>query len=96
MSGFLLRPRARADLKAIWTYTSDRWSVEQADRYVRLLHEAMLRVADDPRLWRPCDHIREGYFKYAAGSHVLFFTRHEAGIVIVRILHQSMDFERHL
>lgn len=55
----------------------------------------MLRAADDPRLWRPCDHIRYGYFKYASGSHVLFFTRHEAGIVIVRVLHQSMDFERH-
>jgi hypothetical protein len=53
-------------------------------------------VAADPRRWRSCDHIRSGYFKYSAGSHVLFFRRRESGIVVIRILHQSMDFERHL
>ena len=37
MSGYVLTPRARADLKAIWTYTADRWNSEQADRYVGLL-----------------------------------------------------------
>jgi len=96
MSGYGFTPRARADLKAIWTYTADRWSIEQADRYVGLLHNAMQIVAAEPRRWRSCDHIRSGYFKYSAGSHVLFFRRHESGIVVVRILHQSMDFERHL
>lgn len=96
MSGYVLTPRARADLKAIWAYTADRWNSEQADRYVRLLHGAMRIVAAEPRRWRSCDHIRSGYFKYAAGSHMLFFKRHERGIVVVRILHQSRDFERHL
>jgi len=96
MSGYALTPRARADLKAIWIYTADHWSVEQADRYVGLLHGAMRIVAAEPRRWRPCDHIRAGYFKYSAGSHVLFFRRHASGIAIIRILHQSMDFDRHL
>ena len=96
MSGYALTPRARADLEAIWTYTAERWSVEQADRYVALLHRAMQTAAVEPRLWRSCDDIRRGYFKHAAGSHVLFFRRDESGIVVVRILHRSMDFERHL
>ena len=61
-----------------------------------LLHSAMQTVAAEPRRGRSCDDIRSGYFKYSAGSHVLFFRRRERGIVIVRILHQSMDFERHL
>lgn len=96
MSGYSLTPRARADLKAIWTYTADRWTVEQADRYIGLLHGAMRIVAAEPRRWQSCDHVRAGYFKYSAGSHVLFFRQHESGIVVVRVLHQSMDFERHL
>lgn len=96
MSGCVLTPRARADLEAIWAYTAERWTIEQADRYVRLLHSAMQAVAGEPRRWRSCDHIRSGYFKYSAGSHALFFRRHERGIVVVRVLHQSMDFERHL
>ena len=96
MSGTILAPRARADLAAIWAYTADRWTIEQADRTIGLLHSAMQIVAAEPRRWRSCDHIRSGYFKYSAGSHVLFFRRHESGIVVIRILHQSMDFERHL
>ena len=96
MSGAILTPRARADLKAIWTYTADRWNVEQADRYIGLLDGAMRIVAADPRRWRPCDHVRPGYFKFSAGSHFLFFKRHPRGIVVGRVLHRSMDFERHL
>lgn len=49
MSGCDLTPRARADLKAIWTYTADRWNTEQADRYIGLLHGAMRIVAAEPR-----------------------------------------------
>jgi len=96
MSGYVLTPRARGDLTSIWTYTAERWNIEQADRYVGLLNGAIQVVAAEPRRWRACDHLRSGYFSYSAGSHVLFFKRHERGIVVVRILHQSMDFERHL
>jgi toxin ParE1/3/4 len=56
----------------------------------------MQLAAAEPRRWRSCDHIRSGYFKYAAGSHVVFFRRDESGILVVRVLHQSMDFAPHL
>jgi len=36
------------------------------------------------------------YWKYAVGAHVLFFRRTTDGIEVVRVLHQRMDFERHL
>ncbi|PWR20516.1 type II toxin-antitoxin system RelE/ParE family toxin [Zavarzinia compransoris] len=37
-----------------------------------------------------------GYFKYAVGSHVIFYTRTDSGIDIVRVLHKRMDMGRHL
>jgi plasmid stabilization system protein ParE len=36
MSGYALTPRARADLKGIWTYTADRWDIDQASRKLDL------------------------------------------------------------
>ena len=96
MSGYVLTLRARADLQAIWIYTADRWNVGQADRYIRQICQIMEFVAADPRRGRPCDYIRAGYLKYPAGSHILFFKQRQDDIIIVRILHQSMDFERHL
>jgi toxin ParE1/3/4 len=94
---YVVSPRARADLEEIWDYTAERWGIDQAEIYVRLLQDAIETVADDPRKGRPCDDIRAGYRKYAAGSHMLFYRSAGAGgIDVVRILHGGMDFERHL
>jgi toxin ParE1/3/4 len=96
MTRYVLSPRARNDMENIWDYSAERWSNEQAERYVRALQQAIETIAADPRRARACDHIRAGYRKYSVGSHVIFFRAAANGIDIVRILHQRMDFERHL
>jgi toxin ParE1/3/4 len=96
MSTYVLSNRAREDLREIWNYTADRWGVSQADSYIRGLHRAMQTVANDPDRARSCDHLRAGYRKYSAAAHVLFVRAIADGIEVVRILHQRMDFERHL
>jgi toxin ParE1/3/4 len=42
------------------------------------------------------DDLRPGYRKYLVGSHVLFYRVTNTDVVVVRILHQRMDVERHL
>ena len=96
MTGFVLSPRAQADLEEIWDYTAATRDTEQAEIYVRLLQEAIGAIAENPRRGRPCDEIRSGYRRYSAGSHVLFYRLVDAGIDVVRILHSRMDFEQHL
>ena len=96
MSGFVLSPRAQIDLDDIWNYTATKWDDQQAERYIRDIWHAIRMLAVDPRNGRACDDIRAGYRKYSVGSHVLFFRQVDAGIDIVRILHNRMDFERHL
>jgi toxin ParE1/3/4 len=96
MSAYVLSPRARRDLEEIWNYTADRWGEDQADRYVLRLHRAIETIANDPSKGRSCDHLRAGYRRYSAAAHLLFFRAASDGIEVVRVLHQSMDFERHL
>jgi toxin ParE1/3/4 len=96
MKRFTLSPRAQADIEEIWDYTVEHWNVGQAEVYLRKIKAAVEAVADDPRLGRSCDEVRAGYRKYPAGSHILFYRPTPDGIDIVRILHQRMDFERHL
>jgi toxin ParE1/3/4 len=96
MSTYVLGPRAREDIEEIWDYTADNWDMEQADRYVGGLQQAIESVARNPNRGRPCDDVRRGYRRYAVGSHMLFFRLHEQGIEVVRIRHQSMDFDLHL
>ena len=40
--------------------------------------------------------IRAGYLKYSVGQHLIFYRQADAGLDIIRILHQRMDCDRHL
>lgn len=94
--GYVLSPRARSDIREIGRYTLGRWGVDQAEVYVAMIRDAVASVAADPRRGRSCDEVRAGYFKFAVGSHVIFYRQVGADIDVVRILHGRMDFDRHL
>jgi toxin ParE1/3/4 len=98
VTGYLLSPAAQADLEDIWDYTCDRWGIDQADGYLRLIHGAVQRAATNPKIGRPCDDVRPGYLKLAVGSHTLYYrvdAAHDV-ITVVRVLHQRMDVEQQL
>jgi toxin ParE1/3/4 len=96
MARYVLSPRAQADLDEIWDYSASTWGNDRTERYIRELWQGILTVAADPRRGQSIGAIRAGYFKYAVGSHVLFYRRLVDGVDVVRILHQRMDFQRHL
>jgi toxin ParE1/3/4 len=96
MMRVVLKPRAHRDLEEIWEYTEATWSAAQAEAYVRQIQRACDIIAANPRVGRACDEVRAGYRKYRAGSHFLFYRTVADNIEIVRILHQSRDFDRHL
>lgn len=96
MRGFILSPAAQRDVDGIWTYTAHRWNEEQAARYLRQIRDACRALADGTLHSRTVD-IRDGYRKALVGSHVLFFkTANDGTVVIIRILHQRQDANRHL
>jgi toxin ParE1/3/4 len=92
---YRLSPRAEADLEEIWLYTFKNWSLEQADIYLNAFVDAFEELAAGQRTGRPVD-IREGYFKHPVGAHFVFYRFTESGLVVIRVLHQSMDVGRHL
>jgi toxin ParE1/3/4 len=88
-------PLAEADLEAIWLYTFQNWSAEQADSYHADIMSALAGLASGSRFGRDVD-VREGYLKYPVGAHLVFYRVRESGIDVIRILHQRMDVARHL
>ena len=91
----LLSPRAKADLEEIWLFTYRNWSIEQADGYHAAILDAFDGLATGSKTGRIVD-IRDGYFKYAVGSHLVFYRLTERELIVVRVLHQRMDVGRHL
>jgi toxin ParE1/3/4 len=97
MGSYVLRPKAVEDLDSIWEYTINAWGEEQAERYIRLLTSGFEEIAEEPIRGRLCNDIREGYWKLRIGHHVIFYRTEDTGVIdVVRVLHEKMDFARHL
>jgi toxin ParE1/3/4 len=94
---YTLTPAARADLEAIWDYTTLNWGQDQAERYATEIRTALDGLLAGRLRARSIAEIRPGYSKYAVGSHVLFIRANQAGnIEVVRILHGRMDAKARL
>lgn len=96
MTNYRLTPAAQRDLSAIWDYTQERWDAAQAEIYISELRAAIDRIAADPNRGRACDDIREGYLRYAIGSHLIFYIVGANSVDVIRVLHKRMDIGRHL
>jgi toxin ParE1/3/4 len=81
---------AKADLLNIGAYTLQTWGAAQAERYLDALERCAKMLAGNPSLGRPCAWIRSGLYRFEKGRHVFFYRRQEDGILVSRILHQSM------
>jgi toxin ParE1/3/4 len=94
---YVLSPAAQADLEDIWDYTCERWSVDQAESYVRDFQRAVERITHEPLIGRSCDDVRAGYRRHAVGSHTLYHRIVGDDLIdVVRVLHKRMDVDRHL
>ncbi len=97
MADFVLSERAKKDLVDIANYTEKKWSEEQAERYIRMLLSACGELADKPLVGRSYDPIYPGLRGSACDKHVIFYrVLSRSKVRIVRVLHEKMDFPRHL
>ncbi len=89
----LFSPKAIVDLSNIWQYTVEKWGENQADSYINELSSACNKLLDGLSQEISVDYILPGYHKTLVGKHVIYFTRQETGLTIIRILHQRMDVD---
>ncbi len=97
MRPYLLTAAARKDLIDIGRFTNEKWGKRQRDKYLKQLDDAFKLLSRQPEIGRDADDIKTGYKKFSQGSHVIFYRAGtESHIVVIRILHNSMDVEQHL
>ena len=95
---FLISKEALKDLELLWVYTLEKWSLEQADRYLNLIMDEIEYLALNPKYGKDFNHIRKGYFRSRVKSHFNFYKINlkDTQIKVVRILHEQMDIESRL
>lgn len=92
MRTFRLTNKAKADLRAIATFTQKKWGIEQRKVYLRQIDEAFQLLSRTPDIAISCDFVKTGYRKFPVVSHVIFFKiLSDKELQIVRVLHKRMD-----
>ncbi|MCH7936905.1 MAG: type II toxin-antitoxin system RelE/ParE family toxin [Proteobacteria bacterium] len=95
MAEYILSNKADADLGDIYTYSWRTFGEARADTYFLELRDCLEMLAGSPRLGHAADLILPGLRRHTHASHVVFYTIEENAIFVVRVLHRSMDSERH-
>lgn len=87
---------AREDLINIWRYTYTNWGEPQADLYNKELENALSLLADAPLICRLREEISPPVRIHHFRKHLVVYVEVEGGINLIRILHESSDYESHL
>lgn len=90
-NAFRITPRAKADLKNIWSYTLGVWGEAQADKYVREIYARFEWLAARPNIGKHRPDIGRDYYCFAQGRHLVFYLIREHGIDIIGVPHKEMD-----
>ena len=96
MSGFHLTRRAARDLRDVHTRSVARWGKARADQYLAELYAVCGRIAGDPAMGRLRARRSAPFLMVAAGRHFIVYDVIADRVVVLTVLHQVRDIERHI
>jgi toxin ParE1/3/4 len=90
--------RADADLEGIFVFSIERFGERVATQHRSDLQACLLRLAEDPTLGRPLAGRTRTFFRLTCRRHITCFSRDRESdkVLIVRVLHASMELKDHL
>jgi toxin ParE1/3/4 len=98
---YRIRALAQADLESIWLDTCEEWGAAQADTYLESVVQRFEWLVENPTLGKPRDDIKQGYFCFPEGMHLIFYVLSKQGlknnhVEIIGIPHQRRDIVEYL
>jgi toxin ParE1/3/4 len=87
---------ARADLVSIRRYSIRTWGPEQTTTYMNALRDTMKGLVRGVVTARHRDDLKPGIQMATSGRHCIFFEADDSRVLVIRILHDRMDYRRHL
>ena len=86
LTGYRLTPKAEDDLEAIWRYSAETWSAEQADTYIDTLTTTIETIVAMPTIARERMEFDPPVRIHPAAEHLIIYCIAADEILIVRIL----------
>lgn len=92
---YKLSNRANADVDAILDYSISHFGKGVMVKYAQSLEKCFEMLAETPYLGMEVEHIRLDYLCFEHHSHLIFYKKIDQNILIIRILHKSIDAPKH-
>ncbi len=96
MPGFRLSKAAQTDVRNIARYTQKEWGRAQRRRYLDGIQEKFEALSLNPTMTAERFDFNPPVRIYPYEKHLIIYVIGNAGILIVRVLHQSMNVPAHL
>jgi toxin ParE1/3/4 len=91
-----LSEAALADIRSIREFTLEHWGPTQEEIYLNSMWAVFSEIQQKPTSFR----FRNDLFPLCqiatCGSHLILFRIHNEAVQVARVLHRSMDFQRHI
>ncbi|WP_269931197.1 type II toxin-antitoxin system RelE/ParE family toxin [Aminobacter sp. HY435] len=85
-----LTPKARSDLREIWTYVAQD-NAAAAERVLERINEVFRMLVDQPEAGRRRDELTDGLRSFATRTHVVFYEVRENSVDVIRVLDGHRD-----
>jgi len=96
MDNYNLSHEARNDLRRIYKFSLLNFGIIQAKTYLIKITSILNALANKSITGRSADNLTLGLRKIEIGSHIVFYFNKDKIILVIRVLHKSMDFEKHI
>ena len=87
---------ASCDIDLIIDYTIENFGADAMIKYHESLEVCFDTINKNPKIGIKSDYIIKDYYRFNHRSHVIFYQILPKDILIVRVLHKSMDLNKHL
>ncbi len=96
MAGFRTSNAAKDDIRNIGRYTQNEWGVAQRRRYLDGLNERFAALSASPKMAAERGEFDPPVRIHPYEKHLIVYVIDDNGILVARVLHESMDVPTHL
>ena len=96
MGDYVLSGKADEDLEGIYRYSHETFGPERATDYFLSLRDCLQNLVLTPHMGRDVGFLHPGMCCHHHKRHMIYYLIEGNDIFVVRILHDSMDEQRHI
>lgn len=96
MASYRISNAAKADIRKIGQYTQKQWGKEKRRQYLADMQDKFKLLSENPFMVREDDRFMPPVRLCPHAQHLIVYIINDSGILIVRVLHGSMNITDHI